>query len=54
MSNDGVHFNSALDRKLKAFAQKRFTEVYPDLDFLQIFGKNYFIEEATDENYKTP
>lgn len=41
MSNDGVHFNSALDRKLKAFAQKRFIEVYPGLDFLQIFGKNY-------------
>lgn len=41
MSNEGVHFNSTLDRKLKEYTQKRFTEVYPELDFLQIFGINY-------------
>ena len=41
MSNEGVHFNTTLDRKLKAFAQERFTEVYPEKDFLKIFGKNY-------------
>lgn len=41
MSNDGVHFHKALDNKLKAHTQKRFTEVYPQLDFLKIFGKNY-------------
>lgn len=36
-----VHFNKTLDKKLKAHAQKRFNEVYPDLDFVQIFGENY-------------
>lgn len=41
MSEFGVHFNSVFDRKLKEFAQKRFIEVYPELDFLKIFGKNY-------------
>lgn len=41
MSSEGVHFNTELDRKLKAYTQKRFNEVYPDLDFLRIFGKNY-------------
>jgi hypothetical protein len=41
MSNAGVHFNTELDSKLKAHTQKRFNEVYPDLDFLKIFGKNY-------------
>lgn len=41
MSNEGVHFNSVLDRKLKQYTQKRFNEVYPELDFLRIFGKNY-------------
>ena len=42
MSNDGVHFNSTFDRKLKEFAQKRFEAVYPELSFLEIFGKNYY------------
>lgn len=41
MSNEGVHFNKPLDNLLKKHAQKIFTEVYPDLDFVKIFGKNY-------------
>lgn len=41
MSNDGIHFNSKLDKKIKAYTQKRFNEIYPELDFLKIFGKNY-------------
>lgn len=44
MSNLGVHSNTAFDRKLKAFAQKRFNEVYPKLDFIKIFGKSYLEE----------
>lgn len=39
----GVHHgNKELDMKLKRVAQRRFTEVYPELDFLAIFGRNYF------------
>ena len=41
MSNAGVHFNPDIDRKLKAHTQKRFNEVYPELDFVKIFGKDY-------------
>lgn len=41
MSNDGVHFNKKLDTELKVKCQKKFIEVYPDLDFLKIFGRNY-------------
>lgn len=41
LSNEGVHFNKALDLEIKKKMQKRFNEVYPDLDFLKIFGKNY-------------
>lgn len=40
-SNEGVHYNKVLDAKLKKFAQKKFTEHYPNLDFKKIFGKNY-------------
>ena len=35
------HFNREFDLQLKKFAQERFEEVYPELDFLQIFGRNY-------------
>ena len=40
-SNDGVHYNKHLDTKLKKFAQKKFIEHYPELNFVKIFGKNY-------------
>ena len=39
--NNGVHFNKELDTELKQMAQRRFMEVYPEKDFLAIFGKNY-------------
>ena len=41
LSNEGVHFNKTLDNEIKKEAQKKFKEVYPELDFLKIFGKNY-------------
>lgn len=41
MSSEGVHSNRQLDLKLKVRCQKRFEEVYKDLDFLKIFGRNY-------------
>ena len=41
MSNEGVHFNKSLDIELKQRTQRKFIEVYPALDFLRVFGKNY-------------
>lgn len=41
LSNEGVHFNKALDKKLKKYAQSKFEETYPELDFMKIFGRNY-------------
>ncbi len=37
----GVHHNAALDLRLKQMAQSRFQEVYPDEDWLKVFGRNY-------------
>ena len=39
--NKGVHHNRELDLELKRMAQKRFQDIYPEYDFLAIFGKNY-------------
>lgn len=41
MSNEGVHFDKALDQSLKMEAQRRFQDAYPDKDFIQVFGRNY-------------
>ena len=41
LSNVGVHSNRQLDINLKQFAQQKFNEVYPELDFREIFGKSY-------------
>lgn len=40
-SDEGVHFNKTLDTALKIMAQRKFEEVYPDLDFREIFDANY-------------
>ena len=40
-SNQGVHFNKALDKRLKQECQMKFNQEYPDLNFIKIFGKNY-------------
>lgn len=39
--NRGVHFNRELDLTLKKIGQKKFIENYPELNFMEIFGKNY-------------
>lgn len=41
MSDMGVHFNKDFDNYLKKIGQTAFEEVYPNLDFLEIFGRNY-------------
>lgn len=38
---DGVHNNHQVDIMLKQHCQLKFREVYPDIDFLSIFHKNY-------------
>lgn len=40
-SDAGVHFNKCLDFALKKMAQARFTETWPGVDFISIFGRNY-------------
>lgn len=41
MSTRGVHFDKSLDNKLKKQYQSKFKEMYPNLDFVKIFGENY-------------
>ena len=38
---DGVHHNADSRHRLQELAQEKFEEVYPDLDFIKIFGRNY-------------
>ena len=41
LSNEGVHFDKALDIKLKRFTQKKFEELHGHEKFMQIFHRNY-------------
>jgi hypothetical protein len=36
-----VHITKAIRRTTEAIAQKKFAEVFPDEDYVKIFGKNY-------------
>ena len=38
---DGVHNVTSLDKLLKEMCQLKFQQVYPEVDFLSIFHKNY-------------
>lgn len=46
---EAVHQNAELAGMLKARAQRRFKERFPDLDWMQIFQKNYDMEESGTE-----
>lgn len=37
----GIHFDSKLCKKWHIKGQKKFNELYPELDFVEIFGRNY-------------
>lgn len=39
--NNGVHKHIQFDIILKQECQKKFMEVYPDVDFVEIFHRNY-------------
>ena len=46
----GVHHNRELNDRLKAWAQERFEIVYPNTDFMEVFGKNYADKEHHSAN----
>ncbi len=46
----GVHHCKAANRSLQRAGQLKFQEVYPHLDFMKIFGRNYL--DADDRIYR--
>ena len=49
---NGVHFNREKMDYLRKLGQIRFEEVYPDLDFIKIFGRDYKHLDIAIENTK--
>lgn len=48
-SREAVHQNRANAELLMADAQKKFIETYPELDWMEIFGKNYLPDPKPEE-----
>lgn len=44
LSNEGVHFNKALDLKLKRICQKIFERTHSREEFIKLIGRNYLEE----------
>ena len=40
---NGVHQNRELDLEIKRTAQECFIKMYPEADFLAVFGRNYLL-----------
>ena len=49
LSNEGIHFNSELDRYVKRIGQQAFEKTHTRQEFMQIFGKSYLWERNKDE-----
>ncbi len=45
MSKDAVHNCRETNMALKEWAQRKFMEMYPDLDFMSLFGCNYLTDD---------
>lgn len=43
---DGAHYNAEYSLSLKKWAQRCFEAEYPNLDFVEIFGRNYLWERS--------
>lgn len=41
MSDEGIHFNKALDMQVKMMAQEKFEETHTRAEFREVFGKSY-------------
>ena len=48
-SNEAVHMNEQVRREVSEDAQRAFERKYPDLSFLEIFGKNYIEHEEEEQ-----
>lgn len=49
---EAVHRNKEISDRLKVIAQQRFEETFPELSFVEIFGRNYLdgnLKEKTEE-----
>jgi hypothetical protein len=46
-SDEGVHYNKKFMDALHQYGRERFKEVYPELNFLDYFRKNYYEEDKT-------
>lgn len=51
-SQYGVHFNKDFEMSLKETAQRIFEVQYPDLNFVEIFGRNYIDKDKEKERIK--
>lgn len=51
-SEEAVHSNAEVSEILKKKAQEAFEEKYPDLSFLEIFGKSYTDASAWQQSCK--
>lgn len=51
-SKYGVHFAPEFDKSLKELAQRCFEAVYPELNFVEIFGENYIDREKDRKEFQ--
>lgn len=52
LSSEGVHNNRELDLYFKRLGQRRFEELHSHEEFMQIFGKNYLLDDE-DDSFET-
>ncbi len=49
IGREAVHRNAKINKMLQAYAQQEFEKKWPEKNFREIFGRNYIIDEKTEE-----
>jgi len=50
--DQAAHNDAAVSRKLKEYGQRKFEKEHPDLNFLDIFGRNYL--DGKEHDHEDP
>lgn len=49
IGKEAIHQNNEINKMVQAYAQRVFEKKFPERNFREIFGRNYIMDEETEE-----
>lgn len=54
VGKEAIHQNNEINKMVQAYAQRVFEKKWPEKNFREIFGRNYIMDEETEELEPNP